>query len=207
MKIDALIIQRFSELGESSKKAMPRTWGDQMFQRWATNVLSLLQQVFGEDSIHYQNFYREYREYGPQGRFYFSNCLGIFLAAKEDYEQGYLFNVRALVKAEVLVDDVLAQAIELLNANFKDPACVLAGVALETTLKELCTRQGVPHSKLDQMNADLRKAGVYNMAKQKQITAWAELRNKAAHGQWSEYNNADVDSFIEGVTRFIADFL
>jgi HEPN domain-containing protein len=117
-----------------------------------------------------------------------------------------LFNVRALVQAEVL-DNALEQAAELLRAGYKDPACVVAGVTLETALKELCTRQGVAHGKLDKMNADLCKAGVYNMGWQKQITAWAERRNKAAHGDWAVYNNADVDDMIKGVTRFIAEYL
>jgi hypothetical protein len=57
------------------------------------------------------------------------------------------------------------------------------------------------------MNVELCKAGIYNMAKQKQITAWAELRNKAAHGEWSEYDSNDVKDFYEGVHRFIADYL
>jgi hypothetical protein len=212
MKIDTLIKQRFSEL-EAQIAQVERAYGapgcnksDEAVPRWATSVLNLLQRVFGEDSIHYQNFYEEYNHY-RYSTFSFSSCKGIFYAAKDDYENGCLFNVRALVKAEVLVNDVLGQAVELLSKGYRDPACVLAGVALETTLKELCTRQDITHSKLDRMNVDLCKAGVYNMAKQKQITAWAELRNRAAHGDWAAYNEADARDFIEGVERFIADYL
>jgi len=57
------------------------------------------------------------------------------------------------------------------------------------------------------MNADLCKAGVYNLGMQKQITGWEERRNKAAHGDWSAYNEADVEDMIKGVTRLIADYL
>jgi len=35
------------------------------------------------------------------------------------------------------------------------------------------------------MNADLIKVGAYNMAKHKQITASADVGNKAAHGEWT----------------------
>ena len=115
-------------------------------------------------------------------------------------------DVRGLIQAEVF-DDVLEQATELLQAGYKDAACIVAGVALETTLKELCTRNGIPHSKLDRMNADLCKAGIYNMGMQKQITAWAERRNRAAHGEWKAYNEADVKDMIRGVTRMIAEHL
>jgi hypothetical protein len=57
------------------------------------------------------------------------------------------------------------------------------------------------------MNADLAKAGVYNLAKQKQITAWADLRNKSAHGEWGAYSAADTEDMIKGVERFVADYL
>jgi hypothetical protein len=57
------------------------------------------------------------------------------------------------------------------------------------------------------MNIELSKKGVYNAGMQKQVTAWAHWRNKAAHGEWTEYNDADVKSMIEGIQRFIADYL
>ena len=127
-------------------------------------------------------------------------------AAKEDYEGGYLFNLRSLVKAEVL-SDATEQAEALLTAGYKDPACVVAGIALEVAIKELATRNSIPLSKLDKMNVDLCKVGIYNVAKQKQVTAWADLRNKAAHGQWASYSDADVRDMLAGVERFVADHL
>jgi len=209
MKIDKLIKRRFLELTEKAA-TVADTCDDndissKKFKEWATNCLSLLQRVFGENSIHYQNFYTHYQAFLGYD-YEFEDCRGIFEAAKEDYEGGYLFSVRALTKAEVL-EDVLEQASELLKAGYKDPACVLAGVALETTLKEICARVGTPHGKLDKMNVELCKEDVYNVAKQKQITAWADLRNKAAHGEWTAYNETDVKSFREGVVQFIADYL
>lgn len=114
--------------------------------------------------------------------------------------------MKSLVKAEVL-DDTTEQAQELLNSGYKDPACVVAGISLEVAIKEIATRHGLALAKLDKMNADLCKAGVYNVAKQKQITAWADLRNKAAHGDWKEYNAADVQDMLSGVKRFMADYM
>ncbi|NOU09198.1 MAG: DUF4145 domain-containing protein [Nitrospira sp.] len=136
----------------------------------------------------------------------FEDCRSIFKAAREDYEDGYLFSVRALVKAEVL-SDAFTQARELLTSNYKDPACILCRVALEVALKELCDRKAIPLAKLDKMNIDLCKAGVYNMAKQKQITAWADIGNKAAHGQWNQYTQHDAQSMLDGVQALVADIL
>ena len=219
MRIDPIISRRFAELatkGEAvlSKKAWLFTSDEGVqyftiasapFNEWATNVQNLLQRIFGEDSVHYRNFSEHYKRFSKYES-EFLNCHAIFMAAREDYEGGYLFNVSSLAKAEVL-SDALAQAKELLNANFKDPASVLARVALETILKELSTKYKIAHSKVDRMNADLCKAGVYNMAKQKQITAWAEIGNKAAHGDWNDYNANDTRAMIDGVESLIADLL
>lgn len=215
MKLDPLIAKRFEELeqgaDEVSRGRKREFQGDYftipypLFAGWSTKALNLLQRSFGEDSIHFQKLSQlseNFREHESE----FESCRAVFLAAKEDYEGGYLFNVRALIKAEVL-DDALDQARELLAAGYKDPACVLGGVSLEIAVKEICLRNKIPHAKLDKMNADLTKAGVYNLAKQKQITAWADLRNKAAHGEWKEYADPDVDDLIRGVERFIADYL
>lgn len=218
MKLDQLITQRFEELerraqGVSEAKEVDFQGNGKVyynipypsFTGWATSALNLLQRAFGEESVHYQKL-SQLAEISRGGESAFESCRAVFLAAKEDYEGGYLFNVRSLVKAEVL-SDALDQAKELLSAGYKDPACVLAGVSLEVALKDLCDRHGIAHSKLDKMNADLAKAAIYNTAKQKQITAWADLRNKAAHGDWSAYSDADIDDLVNGVERFIGDFL
>jgi hypothetical protein len=43
------------------------------------------------------------------------------------------------------------------------------------------------------------------MAKQKQITAWAEIGNKAAHGEWTQYTDQDAAALVAGVEKLIAD--
>jgi hypothetical protein len=51
----------------------------------------------------------------------------------------------------------------------------------------------------------LAKAGVYNLLKQKQITALADLRNKAAHGL-SVFAEKDVEDMVRDVRRFMEDY-
>lgn len=211
MTMDALVRQRFCELDKRATNDIPGTYNgtrvdEEACHGWATSVLSLFERVFGKDSVHYRLFSDRYAKFDGYG-FQFEDCRGVFRAAKEDYEGGYLFNVRSLIKAELLSDDILDQAKTLLASGYKDLACILAGVALEATLKELCGRSGIELGKSDKMNADLCKAEMYNMAKQKQITAWIDLRNKAAHGDWNAYDLADVDALVVGVERFIGDYL
>ncbi|TFH34277.1 MAG: DUF4145 domain-containing protein [Anaerolineales bacterium] len=219
MQLNQLISQRFNELEEkiegvrqSRQFELNMSVGHNapiipyaMVAGWATNVQSLLHRTFGDGSIHLQEFRSVFAAF-KRWETEFDSCVAVFMAAKEDYEGGYLFNVITLVKAEVLAD-AIEQARELLKNGYKDPAAVLGRVSLEVSLKDLCTRNGIPIAKLDKMNADICKQGVYNMAKQKQITAWADLGNKAAHGDWSEYSDKDIVDMINGIERFIGDYL
>lgn len=217
MHLDPIVKRRFAELQAKGEAVLASKVVDFVtaegkshykvpssgYKEWATNVLNLLQRTFGESSIHYKNFAKHYDDFsGWMSEF--DDSFGIFRAAREDYEQGYLFNIRTLAKAEVLAD-ALTQAKELLASGYKDPACILARVALESALKDLAVRFNVSEGKLDRMNAELTKAGAYNMAKQKQITAWAEIGNKAAHGDWTSYSDQDAANMVAGTESIVAD--
>lgn len=220
MARDSLIQKRLDELAIKGKAISDNRRSEVANQRtgrrvdyvsiadvkaWGTSVLSLFRQAFGEEGTHTQQFKAAFANAGEFHSLY-EIAYAVFMAAKEDFEGGYIFNLRGLVKAEVL-SDALDQAKELLDAGYKDPACVLVVVSLEIAIKEIAARNSIPHAKLDKMNTDLYKAGIYNIAKQKQITAWADLRNKGAHGEWSAYSTPDILDMHAGVERFIADHL
>lgn len=217
MRLDPIIQRRFEELRVKAEAIAAAKYLDftsvdgvsyfnvpsAQFKEWATNVLNLLGRTFGEGTPHYQNFAEHYSSFrGSQSDF--QDSFGIFKAAAEDYAGGYLFHVRTLAKAEVLAD-AIQQAKELLASGYKDPACILGRVSLEAALKDLAAKHGVAEAKLDKMNADLCKAGAYNMAKQKLITAWADIGNKAAHGDWSAYTDQDAVAMVNGVEALVAD--
>lgn len=133
----------------------------------------------------------------------FRSLRAVLLAAKEDYEGGYLNKIRQLVQAEVF-DSELEQAEELLNSGYITAAAVIAGVVLETGMREMCVDRGLQVGKLDKMNADLAKAGAYNKLMQKQITALADIRNSAAHGKSDQFAKDDVSSIIRDVQKILA---
>jgi len=134
---------------------------------------------------------------------------GVMRAAEDDLSAGALFQVRALIEAEVF-DDFLEQAEALHKAGYYQPAAVVAGAVLEDGLRSLCTTNSITipsRPKLDTMNSDLAKAGVYSKLVQKKITTLADLRNKAAHGQWDEFDAEDVKEMLAQVRRFMSDFV
>ena len=55
------------------------------------------------------------------------------------------------------------------------------------------------------MNSELAKAGAYNLLTQKNVTAMADLRNKAAHGKWTEFRKDDVQQMISQVRLFMTN--
>jgi hypothetical protein len=56
------------------------------------------------------------------------------------------------------------------------------------------------------MNDDLVKAGVYDKLEQKNVTAWLDLRNKAAHGEYSKYDKRHVEDLSRSVKNFLTRF-
>ncbi|KAI9129569.1 DUF4145 domain-containing protein [Acaryochloris sp. CCMEE 5410] len=179
---------------------------DDLLLSWIVKVKNLLSKVCGEESQHFKQFEKsEDIDYSTNYNI-FKSLKAVFFAAKEDFEGGYLLSVKTLVQAEVF-DSELEQAEELLRGGYYTAAAVIAGVVLETALRELCDREGIPHGKLDKMNADLAKAGVYNKLVQKQITALSDIRNSAAHGKSSEFTQQDVINMIRDVFQFLANHL
>ncbi|MCQ8119617.1 hypothetical protein [Methylomonas rosea] len=174
---------------------------------WCVKTRNLLASACGKESEHFKAFVKaEEPSFYEENPTRLSRLRAVFLAAKEDFEGGYLSSVRNLVQAEVFSTE-LEQARELLNAGYRIPAAVICGVVLETNLRSLCEAHSLSLGKLDKMNADLAKVGQYNSLVQKRITALAAIRNSAAHGNSAEFDDANVRSMIEEVEKLVADWL
>jgi hypothetical protein len=55
----------------------------------------------------------------------------------------------------------------------------------------------------ESLNADLKKAGAYDGADQKQITAFLEVRKYAAHGEHDKVRPGSAEMIIPWVRMFI----
>jgi len=134
---------------------------------WTVKVKSLLVNVCGESSQYFTSFLKAEKPVGFDNQVnILERIKAVFLAVKEDFLGGYLNSARSIIQAEVF-DNELEQASELLVSGYKSAAAVIAGVVLETTIRNLCIAQSIELGKLDKMNADLAKAGVYNVLTQK----------------------------------------
>ncbi len=217
-KLDQRILDRIRELIQLGEKVQQTNYeriyeglivaGDLgvdpgLANQWGTSCLNLLNRVFGPQSVHYKQF----ETLVPELYFYSraSQALGTLRAALDDYEQGFLFDTRTLIEAEVF-DDFLEQSEYLLGSGYYQPAAVVIGSVLEDGLWKLCVKHEVPLSvkpKLDTMNAELARKGVYNKLMQKRITVLADIRNKAAHGKWDEFSKIDAEDMLRSVRQFM----
>ncbi len=149
-----------------------------------------------------------------RGSWYRMRALaGILTSLRAEYQAGRLQSFRELVHADLFAD-FLEMASHLLEQGYKDAAEVTAGAVLEEHIRKLCGLHAVPTTftdgsgntrpkKLDTMNADLAKAGAYGKIEQQSVTAWAAIRNAAAHADYAKYTADQVRMLIEGVRGFI----
>ena len=173
-------------------------------------MLSFLLKLFGRDHPYYVEVDKGVKTAYPED---VETAISVLRAVRDELTGGWLQTTKSLVSAEIF-EDFLKMAEYLLSEGYKDPAAVMIGSVLEEHLRQLCsanqidiefvTPNKVTPKKADVLNADLAKAGVYSILDQKNITAWLDLRNKAAHGKYIEYSTEQVSLMAQGVTEFIA---
>jgi hypothetical protein len=177
-----------------------------------TRVLSLVAATIerlAPSKSHYSNASAELlKRYGPDNPYVLKNLPGVLLALRSDLASGRMQPVSEMIHGE-LFGDMLEGANYLRSEGWKDPAAVIAGSVLEEHLRQLCAKYGVAVDKdsvprkADALNADLAKAGAYEKLDQKNVTAWLDLRNKAAHGEYGAYTTEQVALMIDGIRNFI----
>ena len=143
-----------------------------------------------------------------------SMIVGVVEALHADLKAGYLKTISELIHGEVF-GDFLEMADHLLENGYKDAAAVIAGSTLEAHLRQLCQKFGVEieavdgkgnlhPKKADRMNSDLARAKAYSKLDQKSVTAWLDLRNNAAHGEYDKYSLEQVVLLNQWLRGFIS---
>lgn len=178
----------------------------ELFLQWRVKVKNLIVQTCGRESVHLAEFEdAESATMGDSQFTIFSRIKAVFLAAKDDYEGGFLTSVRVLVEGEVF-DSELDQARHLLQAGYAAAAAVTTRVVLETAIRQLGQRNGISVQSLERMNAEFVKGGIYNSLQQKRITYLAGIGNSAAHGDTQAYSKEQVENMIQETEQLVATF-
>lgn len=181
---------------------------DLEYNKWYSSAKNLIEKACGKDGIHYKQIEGTYTKEGGES-YGMLKCLGVLESAYEDFKLGLLEDTHTLITAEVFTD-FIEQAEYLLDEGYKLPAAVLMRGVLENSLRTLCKKAQIALSdkpKLEWMNTELVKVGIYNKNVQKQVTAWAGIGNSAAHMKINELSDTDVKNMIGGIINFNAEFL
>ena len=182
--------------------------GDAQYVEWKIKIKHLLKLICGNNSIHFEAFLNAERyQFYDTNAVVLNRLLPVIKATYDDFKNGFLITFKQIVQAEVF-DSELEQAKSLLESGYKNAAAVIAGAVLETAIKELCQNNGIDleKKKLTRLNDDLAKAGVYNTLQQKQITALADIRNNAAHGDYEKFTQENVEDMIKEIERFLLTY-
>jgi len=185
------------------------TVNNKEFSTFRSAVLSFLLNLFGSDHPYYSEFNDCVKIANP---YHVERGIGILRAIYGELSGGWIWSAKSLVSAEVF-SDFLEMALYLLDERYKDAAAVIIGSVLEEHLRHLCqkasidiniTKEGiVVPKKADALNSDLSNHDVYNKLDQKSVTAWLDLRNKAAHGKYDEYSKDQVSLMYQGVVELM----
>jgi len=188
---------------------------------WAMRVSQLISQLYGNESLHFRTFENALHP-GKQNIASllhsdevnnFLSMIGVAQAIKHDLDNGLLANFRAIAQAEVF-SDFLEMGEYLLQEGYKDAAAVIIGGVLENGLRKLAEKNSIATTNdsgkpltIDPLNTELAKREIYSKLIQKQITSWAHIRNKAAHGEYGEYNREQVQMMLLFVQNFMSEHL
>ncbi|MGD0591635.1 MAG: hypothetical protein ABSA44_12700 [Bacteroidota bacterium] len=218
MKLDSLL-KRANELLEYGQRVLGSTRQSSydsskyvdsgLFAGFRAAALSFFKSTFGELHPYYKDFDGQVKYADP---YCTDRGIGILNAAKDEIQGGWLISVKGLVSAEIF-SDFFDMASYLLSEDYKDPAAVMIGSILEEHLRQLCTKNGITTEvtkdgrpvpkKADALNSELASNTIYSKLDQKNVTSWLDLRNKAAHGRYSEYTKEQVNLMSQAVIEFM----
>jgi hypothetical protein len=188
---------------------------DEDIAQFNVRCIAAIARVGGRDSVYYKEAQTTRGKGSIASGGVARELYGVVSALYADVQGGYLQATAELIHANVF-SDFLDMGDYLLDEGYKDAAAVVIGGVLETHLRQLADKNGIDvmrhisgkpavQKKAEELNQELGKA-VYNLLQQKTITAWLDLRNKAAHAHYTEYADSAVGHFSQGLKDFIAKY-
>ncbi len=182
---------------------------DEQISEANTSLHSIIHRLSPIGSKHISNADETIKRYSVSNSYAVNLLLGILKSLRSEYELGTLQSIQELIHADVF-SDFLDMAEHLLNEGYKDPAAVIVGSVLEGHLRKLALRVGLSVTKsdgsakkADTLNAELAGNLTISKLDQKNVIAWLDLRNNAAHGHYDKYTKEQVSLLITSVRDFI----
>ncbi len=199
--------KRFAELAAAGQ-ALGTDTGGYIVQRpwhsWLARALQLVISGFGNASPHARVLQKCAAVELPTA-YLLDQALGVFDAARSDYDAGMSANLRTEISGEVL-GDFIALAKAALAENQVSVAAVLACAALEDALKRYARTSGlnVDDAGIQHVVNALKAAGLVGGAQKTMLDAMPKIRDWAMHANFEKLTAADAGSVIGFVEQFVA---
>lgn len=174
--------------------------------QWKLSCLNTIEVIAGKKSVFYETFPHKYIDYFERTfDAAMSHYLSVLRALSEELQIGFLYGVEILVAKDML-ETIIEETKALLQAKYKDAAAIYCRVILETSVKKLCDNNKISYRKKEKLSSisnKLKKKGLLNLPEWRQIQAWTDIGNSAAHGKFSDYAEDDVKNMLNGIENFI----
>ena len=216
MSIEASIATRLNELvaeasalsqGDRYNLVMGRQQA-QNCQGWLAAAVNIVQVVLPNSEAGYRKSIEKIAE-TDRGQA-INKAVGEVAAILEnlikDIQSGLLSSMADHVRAEVF-DDFLDHAKLYMKNGRKNEAGVIAGVVFEDTVRRVCRKYNISESgkKLDELISQLAKSGVLSATKAKRARVAADVRTRATHAQWDEFDDNDLKTTVEFTKEMILE--
>lgn len=210
------IITEYNSLKARSQYDDLSDMDDNIIIKLVTKSKAVVVRIVGLNS----EYYKEIEKNLNMSHLFIGEKLGYVIGSLEalmdDLENDYLKTYSELIHSEIF-SDYIESSNYLLEKGYKDSSAVIVGSTLESHLRKLCEKfnietyivkdneKQVP-KKADLINSELSKENIYSKSYQKQITAWLDIRNNAAHGHYDSYSIQEVKLMIQGIQNFVLNY-
>jgi hypothetical protein len=174
--------------------------------QWKLSCLNLIENITDKKSVFRLNFPCSYIDYSEDNFSQsISHYLSVLKALQEELKCGYLQGVESIVTRNTL-SSIIDEAKILLKAKYKDASAIYCRVILETAVKKYCDKNKITFHKNDKLSSlldKLKAKDFFSIPEWRQVQAWIDIGNAAAHGDFSQYSESDVQSMLNGIEAFI----
>ncbi len=187
---------------------------DNDHRRGAFEAQELIRIYAGESSSFYKNIAKVAEKLGSMNGdiSYYASARQILEGFVDSLENGLFEDVSIERKAQIdVVSDFLSQAQTMLETKKIHPAAAatIIGASLEEFLRNWVEEKNLSAEgrSIDSYGKELKKERLITKQDMKDITAWAGIRNDAAHGNWEEVSDIKkISLMLEGVNLFMRKY-
>ena len=218
MELEKHIEEKLNDLIENGDQLKRGNKNDQAFSEehidkckgWITSANNLIEQIIDNPENPYRKTANSYlNNFGGWVAHRRVGSLNEILKnLREDINRGLISSILDQARAEVF-DDFLDHAKHYESNGNKDEAGVISGVVFEDSLRRICRKNSINEKdeKIDLLISKLVKKNVLTKTKAKRARVSADVRTKATHAQWDEFDLSDVKTTIKFTEELILNHL